>query len=75
MVKNREEFMPVKKIKFDPASLSTEEQEAVVEHYLGVHPKFFVYWGTCLAVDIYNSHREGHSFNGFLPDLKKKGIL
>ena len=66
--------MPVKKIKFDPASLSKEEQEAVIEHYLGVHPKFFIYWGLILEVDVFNSRREGYSFNGFLPDLKKRGV-
>jgi hypothetical protein len=30
---------------FDPASLSTEQQELVVEEFLGYHPKYFIYSG------------------------------
>lgn len=66
--------MPVKQ-KFNPASLSKEDQEAVIEHYLGAHPKFFVYWGNVIEMDIHNSHREGNKFNGFLPDLKKRMVI
>ncbi len=43
--------MPVKKSRaekpapFDPAKLSQAQQEAVVEEFLGVHPKYFLYEG------------------------------
>jgi hypothetical protein len=60
--------------KFNPASLSKEEQEAVIEHYLGVHPKYFVYRGIDLSVDIYNLNLDRKTFNGFLPHLKQLGI-
>ena len=60
--------------KFDPASLTAEQQEAVVELYLGVHPKFFVYRGTGLNVDIWNLNMAGKQFNGFKPHLRELGI-
>ena len=31
--------------KFNPANLTNEEQEAVVEYYLGYHPRYFIYEG------------------------------
>jgi len=36
----------VKPAAFDPKSLTIEQQEAVVEEYLGYPPKFFMYEGT-----------------------------
>ena len=66
--------MVEQKKKFDPASLSEEEQDAVVERRLGVHPKYFVYQGISLTVDIYNLNLDHKHFNGFLPHLKQLGI-
>lgn len=57
--------------KFNPASLTVKEQEAVVEYYMGVHPKYFVYYGYALNVDIYNL--KDKKFNGFKPHLKQMG--
>jgi hypothetical protein len=72
--------MAVAKKKFDPASLSVEDQEAVIELYLGIHPRYFVYRNSQqglpgLEVDIYTSRRDRKDFNGFLPNLKKMGII
>jgi hypothetical protein len=33
---------------FNPASLSKEQQEAVVEEYLGYHPKYFIFEGLAI---------------------------
>ena len=63
--------MPEKK-KFNPASLSKEDQEAVIEHYLGIHPRYFVYRGTIIIADVFNSRRAGKNFNGFKPDLESR---
>ena len=64
--------MPAKK--FDPKSLSVEQQESVIEEYLGIHPRYFVYRGITIEVDIYSNRRNGNSFNGFLPDLEKRKV-
>lgn len=46
--------------------LTPEEQALVVEHYLGVHPRFLIERpGMVLAVDIYRMEYEGVVFNGF----------
>ena len=55
-------------------NLTIEEQEQVIEKYLGVNPRYFIYRGISLEVDIYNNRRAGNKFNGFLPDLKAKGM-
>lgn len=59
----------------DPASLSQEDQEAVVEFYMGCHPKYYVYQGLQLNVDIYSMNRDGvKGFNGFKPHKRQLGI-
>lgn len=60
---------------FDPASLTAEQQEAVIEHYLGAHPKYFIYEGIGLKVDIWGLNHDGKPFNGFIPHQKQLGIL
>ncbi len=59
---------------FDPASLTKEEQESVIELYLGIHPKYFLYVGTAIHIDVYNAHLEKKPFNGFRPHMKRLGI-
>ena len=61
--------------KFDPASLSVEDQEAVVEHYLGVHPKYYIYEGLGLRVNEWVMNHDRKYFNGFIPHLKELGKL
>jgi len=60
---------------FDPASLTDEQQGAVIEHYLGVHPKYFIYEGIGLRVDIWRLNTDRKHFNGFLPHQRELGIL
>ena len=55
---------------FKPEALTVEQQEAVIEFYLGVHPKYFVYEGTsAIKIDIYRMAMDGITTNGF-----KKGV-
>lgn len=70
--------MKEKETKFDPASLSLEDREAVVEYYLGLHPKYFIYRptevGPCIIVDINKITMDGQSFTLFKPQAKEYGI-
>lgn len=52
---------------FNPAGLSREEQEAVVEEYLGVHPRYFLYKGLNIQLNHGKFRAEGHHFNGWKP--------
>ena len=65
-------------VKFDPASLSQEDLEAAVEHYLGLHPKYFVYKSTevgpCIIADVYRLALDGYSFTLFKEQAKEFGI-
>ena len=56
-----------------PKKLSDEEKAKIVEEYLGVHPKYFVYTGMQITVDIWNLEHDGKHFNGYLPHLKELG--
>lgn len=60
--------------KFDPASLSQEDQEAVVELYLGVHPKYYIYEGLGLRVNEWAMNHDRIYFNGFKPHRRELGI-
>ena len=42
------EVVEVKEAVFDPASLTIEQQEAVVKQYIGYHPKYFIYEGLAI---------------------------
>ena len=64
--------VPKGKKAFDPASLSKGEQALVVEHYLGVHPKYFVYEGLKVNVDIWNMEYDKKHFNGWKPQLEEQ---
>lgn len=67
-----------KKAKFDPASLSIEEQEAVIEHYLGLHPRYFVYKptevGPAIICDVHKLMMAGETFTLFKPQAEEYGI-
>lgn len=52
---------------FDPASLSLEEQEAVVAYYLGVHPRYFLYSGLNIKLNMGKFSFDKHAFNGWKP--------
>ena len=55
------------------AKLSDEEKALIVEEYLGVHPKYFVYTGLQIGLDIWTLEHDGKHFNGYLPHLKELG--
>ena len=57
--------------KFSPSDLSVEEQEAVVEEYLGVHPKFFLYKGLNIQLNHGQFRAAGNHFNGWKPQSNK----
>jgi len=49
---------------FKPENLTKEQQEAVVEFYLGCHPKYFVYEGVqSIKVDVYKMVMDGYEFS------------
>lgn len=58
-------------IKFNPASLSKADQEAVVEFYMGVHPKYYIYEGLGLRVNEWLMRSEKNHFNGFKPHMEE----
>jgi hypothetical protein len=60
----------------EPVKVLTDEEKAlIVEEYLGVHPKYFIYTGNQITVNDFLVAREGKHFNGFLPHLKELGML
>lgn len=69
---------------FSPSDLTLEQQEAVVEEYLGVHPKYFIYEGLAIRLNHGRFEAEqrniaketGHDrkwFNGWKPKPSKYG--
>jgi hypothetical protein len=60
-----------KEAKFNPSSLSKEQQEAVVELYLGVHPQYFLYKGLNVQLNHGKFRRAGLAFNGWKPKVHK----
>lgn len=56
---------------FDPKNLTPEQQEAVVEMYLGVHPKYFIYSGLNIKLNHGLYRHDGHAFNGWKPKADK----
>lgn len=56
---------------FDPGALTKEQQEAIVEEYLGVHPKYFLYKGLNIALNMGKFRFDGKHFNGWKPKSHK----
>lgn len=67
---------------FNPAALSLEQQEAVVEEYLGINPRYFLYEGLSIKLNLsrfeYDNRVEHEKtgkprewFNGWKPNKKK----
>lgn len=50
---------------FDPSELTEEQQKLVVEHFLGVHPDFFVFEGLQIKADVYKMNYAGKHWNGW----------
>ncbi len=62
-----------KKPKPAPKKLSDAEKADIVEQYLGVHPRYFIYEGMQIGLDIWNLENDGKHFNGYKPHLKELG--
>ena len=68
----------VKEAAFDPASLTKEQQKAVVEQYLGYNPDYFIYEGRQITFNLsqfeYDERKKQGAdrkfFNGWKPALK-----
>lgn len=58
-----------------PKSKPKKSIEDYVEKYLGVHPRYFIYEGLGLKVDIWKLEHDGKNFRGFIPHLKELGEL
>ena len=54
-----------KEVVFKAASLTKEQQEAVVEEYLGVHPKYLLVAGLNIRLNHGKFRSDGHHFNGW----------
>ncbi len=61
--------------KFNPASLTWEEAEAVIELYVGAHPKYFMFSWDKIKINLWLLEHEGNRFNGFLPNLLETQVL
>ncbi len=61
----------VKRVVFNPKNLTTEQQQAVVEEYMGVHPRFFLYSGLNIKLNHGLFRNHGNAFNGWKPASKR----
>jgi hypothetical protein len=53
--------------KFSPASLTREQCEAVIEHYLGINPKYFLYESGQIKLNLWEMAREKQAEFDFHP--------
>ena len=67
MAYKRTKTAPVKSAVFDLKKLSVEQQEAVVEEFLGVHPRFLLYSGLNIKLNHGKFRADGNAFNGWKP--------
>ena len=76
------EKQAVKPAAFNPAKLSIEQQESVVEEFLGVHPKYFLYQGNNIKLNFGRYEAENRRiaektgeprvyFNGWKPKARR----
>jgi hypothetical protein len=67
---------------FNPKKLTIEQQEAVVEEFLGIHPRYFIYAGQQIMLDLSRFEHENRNesartgaprkwFSGWKPNTKK----
>ena len=63
----------VKKSVSKPKPLTDKQKADIVEEYLGVHPRYFLYGGQTIRVDIFNHQRDGNDWRGWKPDEIAKG--
>jgi hypothetical protein len=55
-----------------PKTLTEDEKAKIVEEYLGVHPKYFVYAGQTIRVNIWPMEKDGVFWNGWRIDEMEK---
>lgn len=48
-----------------PAPLTKEQIEQIVADYISVHPKYFVYEGAQIKIDLYKMSMDGINWTGF----------
>lgn len=46
-------------------NLSVAAQEEIVYKYIGIHPKYFVYAGANIKIDLYRMAMDGINWTGF----------
>jgi len=61
--------------KFDPAALTQEQRDAVVELEFGVHPKFMTFTYSEVGVNLWELEHAGGRWDGFKQYRKAVGIL
>lgn len=65
--------MPEVKKRVAPLKLSDAQKEKIVEEYLGAHPKYFIYGGLQITLDIWRFEHDGNNWEDWLPHKKELG--
>ena len=73
MPKQTSEKTEPKPRKFDPASLTQEQRDQVVELEFGVHPQYMNFTYNEIQVDLWRLEHAGGRFDGFRQWLKQMG--
>lgn len=71
MADKKTKAAPDKSAAFNPKKLSIEQQEAVVEEYLGVNPRYFLYKGLNIQLNHGKFRGDNNAFNGWKPASKR----
>jgi len=56
-----------------PKPLTEDEKAQVVLEYLGVHPKYFIYEGQQIKIDIWTMQHDGINWRGWRIEEMKGG--
>ena len=72
--------MPVKAKASKPVEepvqvLTQDEKDAIIEEYLGVHPKHLLFTNNEVTVDLWKLEHDGKRFDGFMPYRKAVGAV
>ncbi len=63
----------VSKAKSKPNGLTEDQKAKIVEEYLGVHPRYFLYSGQTIRVNIWTHERDGNNWRGWRIDEMARG--
>ena len=63
---------------FNPKELSKEQLESCVEEYLGIHPRYLLYTGNKISLNVTKLHEDGtdlppYEIFAFKPAKEKEG--